>query len=542
MGVTGLDVTLDSGVLRLLLDRPEKRNALNDEMVGVHDRRGRAAGHDEAVRVILISGPGDHFCGGFDIVGAQRGASRDAPRPTRRLDPTSAPRAGAPADPVARHRADAGRVRVRGWAAGIGLHLVLGVRRHRRRRRRHVLGAVRRARVHPRQRRHLAAAPPHRRGPRPRHAAARSCRRGAEAASWGSCTRSWLPPSSTQPSTRSSSSSRPAPTVALGLTKWLLQRARALPDRPSPERGVRDGAVVAVRRLPRGAHRVPREARPASGADERYETLLVEREGAVGWLVFDRPDVGNAMNATMLDELERAWHELDADPDVRVIVNTGEGKRVPDRPRRRRAEPRPRRAARAVAPHRDGRARAHRLAQLGVEAGDRGGQRHLRGRRAALRRRRRHRDRVEQRDVPRPARVGRPGHRVRGDRARAEVADGADHAHGADRSPRAAVGASARTSSACLSQVVDPPEQLARRGAGARRDDRPELPRRDARHEEGAVGRARARASPTRAAPARSELIADVGPPRPGGRARSRSSEKREPGGSHSDRSTEGSQ
>jgi enoyl-CoA hydratase/carnithine racemase len=57
-----------------------------------------------------------------------------------------------------------------------------------------------------------------------------------------------------------------------------------------------------------------------------YETLMVERRGAVGWLQFDRPDVGNAMNATMLDELERAWAELDADPDVRVIVNTGSGK------------------------------------------------------------------------------------------------------------------------------------------------------------------------------------------------------------------------
>ena len=44
----------------------------------------------------------------------------------------------------------------------------------------------------------------------------------------------------------------------------------------------------------------------------------------------------------------------------------------------------------------------------------------VRRRRAALRRRRRHRDRRERRHVPRPARVGRPGHRVRGDRARAQ--------------------------------------------------------------------------------------------------------------------------
>ena len=57
-----------------------------------------------------------------------------------------------------------------------------------------------------------------------------------------------------------------------------------------------------------------------------YETLLVEREGPIGWLVFNRPEAGNAMDATMLAELERAWQELDADPDVRVIVNTGAGR------------------------------------------------------------------------------------------------------------------------------------------------------------------------------------------------------------------------
>jgi enoyl-CoA hydratase/carnithine racemase len=57
-----------------------------------------------------------------------------------------------------------------------------------------------------------------------------------------------------------------------------------------------------------------------------YETLIVERRGGVGWLEFNRPEVGNAMNAAMLDELERAWRELDADPDVRVIVNTGAGR------------------------------------------------------------------------------------------------------------------------------------------------------------------------------------------------------------------------
>ena len=57
-----------------------------------------------------------------------------------------------------------------------------------------------------------------------------------------------------------------------------------------------------------------------------YEALRVERRGPVGWLVFDRPAKAHAMNHRMMDELERAWRELDADPDVRVIVNTGSGK------------------------------------------------------------------------------------------------------------------------------------------------------------------------------------------------------------------------
>ncbi len=56
-----------------------------------------------------------------------------------------------------------------------------------------------------------------------------------------------------------------------------------------------------------------------------YETLRVDRIGPAGWLVFNRPAVGNAMDATMMHELEAAWRELDAEPDVRVIVNTGEG-------------------------------------------------------------------------------------------------------------------------------------------------------------------------------------------------------------------------
>ena len=46
----------------------------------------------------------------------------------------------------------------------------------------------------------------------------------------------------------------------------------------------------------------------------------------MGWLINNRPDQLNAMNSQMRDELADAWKELDGDPEVRVIVHTGEGR------------------------------------------------------------------------------------------------------------------------------------------------------------------------------------------------------------------------
>lgn len=57
-----------------------------------------------------------------------------------------------------------------------------------------------------------------------------------------------------------------------------------------------------------------------------FDTLLLERHGPVGWLINNRPDKLNAMNAHMRDEFAEAWLALEADPEVRVIVHTGEGR------------------------------------------------------------------------------------------------------------------------------------------------------------------------------------------------------------------------
>ncbi|MGM7698978.1 enoyl-CoA hydratase-related protein [Microbacterium sp. A84] len=55
------------------------------------------------------------------------------------------------------------------------------------------------------------------------------------------------------------------------------------------------------------------------------DAIVLQHEGPVGWLIFNRPDVGNAVNADMMTALPLAWRELDEDPGVRRIVLTGRG-------------------------------------------------------------------------------------------------------------------------------------------------------------------------------------------------------------------------
>jgi enoyl-CoA hydratase len=51
----------------------------------------------------------------------------------------------------------------------------------------------------------------------------------------------------------------------------------------------------------------------------------VERDGAIGWLVFDQPERRNAVSLEMWQAVPGAVAELDADPAVRVIVLRGAG-------------------------------------------------------------------------------------------------------------------------------------------------------------------------------------------------------------------------
>ncbi len=56
-----------------------------------------------------------------------------------------------------------------------------------------------------------------------------------------------------------------------------------------------------------------------------FETILLERRGAVGILRFNRPDKLNAMSSKMKDEIIAALHDLELDDAIRVAVLTGAG-------------------------------------------------------------------------------------------------------------------------------------------------------------------------------------------------------------------------
>jgi len=57
----------------------------------------------------------------------------------------------------------------------------------------------------------------------------------------------------------------------------------------------------------------------------RYETLLVDVKDGVASVTLNRPEVRNALNATLIRELERAFASLEADQAARVIVLEGAG-------------------------------------------------------------------------------------------------------------------------------------------------------------------------------------------------------------------------
>ncbi|MFP3944083.1 MAG: enoyl-CoA hydratase [Alphaproteobacteria bacterium] len=57
-----------------------------------------------------------------------------------------------------------------------------------------------------------------------------------------------------------------------------------------------------------------------------YENILVDREGAVGIITLNRPEVLNALNNALMDELGAALDDFEADDAINCIVLTGSSK------------------------------------------------------------------------------------------------------------------------------------------------------------------------------------------------------------------------
>ena len=59
----------NEAIATVTLNRPEKYNTLRMEMIGEMESAFREANQDDGVKVIVLEGAGDSFCGGFDFSG-----------------------------------------------------------------------------------------------------------------------------------------------------------------------------------------------------------------------------------------------------------------------------------------------------------------------------------------------------------------------------------------------------------------------------------------------------------------------------------------
>ena len=58
---------------------------------------------------------------------------------------------------------------------------------------------------------------------------------------------------------------------------------------------------------------------------KKYETVLIEKEDGITWLIMNRPEKRNAMSPQLHVEMDEALAELAVDPQTQVLVLTGAG-------------------------------------------------------------------------------------------------------------------------------------------------------------------------------------------------------------------------
>ena len=189
----------------------------------------------------------------------------------------------------------------------------------------------------------------------------------------------------------------------------VLERRAALP-----------GHEPVVLRRHRGGGSRRSRVRRVPGGEVSYETIVVERRERTACIRLDRPEVLNAINDQMIDEVNDAARTLEDDADVWTIIVTGTGRALCAGADVNKAGVEERgnytsgidvQGEEILGSVRQWDApQEATLPYLGDgEADHLRGERHLRRRRPRPRHHLRHRDRVRGRDVLRPARQHRRG-------------------------------------------------------------------------------------------------------------------------------------
>ena len=57
-----------------------------------------------------------------------------------------------------------------------------------------------------------------------------------------------------------------------------------------------------------------------------YDTILYEKKGKIAHITLNRPQILNALNDTMAEELNDAWFQFDTDPEAHVAILSGNGR------------------------------------------------------------------------------------------------------------------------------------------------------------------------------------------------------------------------
>ncbi len=59
-----------------------------------------------------------------------------------------------------------------------------------------------------------------------------------------------------------------------------------------------------------------------------YQNLILRKSEGIGWIAVNRPEKLNAMNIATVGELQAAFEEFEADPEVKAVILTGTGEKA----------------------------------------------------------------------------------------------------------------------------------------------------------------------------------------------------------------------